>query len=145
MRFVSLAVSAGYEVARASRELDMLRHVDYTVRKGGIIQTVDVKARKRIYRRDENYNDKLVWIEIRDVNGNPGWLYGFADKIAFETKSGFVLVDRKKLIGLVKALTLPMLTDKPQVGKLYQRLGRKDIITIVEVTSLRSISPEYWF
>jgi hypothetical protein len=50
----------------------------------------DVKGIKRDTRHG-NLNTKIVWTESKNVRGNPGWLYGKADYIAFEKTDNLLL------------------------------------------------------
>ena len=53
---------------------------------------VDVKALKRTNRNDNDVDENIHWVEIRNVRGKKGWLYGDSGLIAFETKDYFVFV-----------------------------------------------------
>ena len=89
----------GGSCEKASRREDIYDHVDFwwdSPRKGKI--GVDVKGVKKNNRRDNRYDDKIHWLELQNVNGNPGWLYGKAEYIAFMTFSKILFVKREKLL-----------------------------------------------
>ena len=65
--------------ARAADLKEQFSHVDYVTDFGKI----DVKARKRVARKDSDVQDDLVWLEFKNVQGKIGWVYGKADWIAF--------------------------------------------------------------
>ncbi len=101
----------------------------------------DVKGMKKYRRSDDKPTDRLHWIELRNVNGDDGWLYGLADVIAFETRKWWVMVNREDLSQFVDGFLeggYPL--QKPEPYKLYQREGRRDLLTIVPTVDLLFIA-----
>jgi hypothetical protein len=96
---------------RAADLKEQFSHVDYISDFGKI----DVKARKRVARKDANVQDDLVWLEFKNVQGKFGWLYGKADWIAFERDEDFVLVKRHDLALMAEKLC--DVGDRVAVGK----------------------------
>lgn len=103
-------------------------HIDLWVEGLG----VDVKTRKNIGMLNFGREDYTV-LEVIDVYGKYGWLYGKADIIAFEYKDSFIDIPRQKLVEyhlkhtrdeIVKDINLA-------VNKAYCRFGSKDLITVV--------------
>lgn len=99
--FVMKAVedSLGGECRKASWHEDIHDHIDFwwnSPRKGVI--GIDVKGVKKNNRHDSKYDDKIHWLELQNVNGNPGWLYGKADYIAFRTFTRIIFVKRDTLL-----------------------------------------------
>ena len=92
---------------------------------------IDVKGLKRINRYDDNYNQSWHWIELKNVRGKLGWLYGDADFFAFELINYWVLVDKTKLQDFIKDRVTKEIVKEKIPYKLYQRDGRKDNITII--------------
>ena len=90
--FNGLAERRGYTVIETSAASNMREHIDFILSRDDSPDkiAVDVKARKKTSRRSDNYDDENVWIEFNNVRGKPGWLYGKADKIAFERAFDFV-------------------------------------------------------
>lgn len=118
-------------------EEDMTQHWD--VEAGG--KRYDVKAMKKWRRDDPDPTDRIHYVELRNVHGELGWLYGEADYIAFETRRYWLVVDRKFLMAYVEGATQKNLrSQKPEVYKLYQREGRKDLMTLVPTVDLLAIS-----
>jgi len=70
--------------------------------------TVDVKGAKKYT------DDQLFLVELRDVNGDPGWLFGKADLVAFQYKNAFIVVKRDELEELVKKVA------HVEVGKNFE-------------------------
>ena len=99
---------------------EQFSHVDYVTDIGKI----DVKARKRVSRTDEDVQDELVWLEFKNVQGKQGWIYGKADIIAFEREEDFLLVKRDDLAKLGEDLC--DLDDRVTKGyEALQRLPKK--------------------
>jgi len=142
-RFCKALQKEGWTIKMASFTEDTKRHIDVHAIKDGVKPfTTDVKGAKRLFRGGEIQYD-YVWIELHGVNaGNDGWLLGGdADCIAFESKQGFEMFDRKKLIDAV----LPMIDRRTRVTTpaaaryvVYQRAGRKDEISLVELAKIKA-------
>ena len=134
------------ERAIEAREADLreqFSHVDYVTDFGKI----DVKARKRVARKDDDVQDELVWLEFKNVQGKFGWLYGKADWIAFEREDDFVLVKRSDLALMGEKLCAVgdrVSTGKDALYKGYQRRGRKDLLSIVKMSDVLKLSHQLW-
>ena len=101
------------------------RHIDYFCPLG----TFDVKARKRKERHDPNYCDDEMLLEIVNVFGFNGWLYGDAKYIAQETADSFLIFKRKDLVNHYEANE-----------HLYTKLSRhKDCFVWVPFEHLKTI------
>ncbi len=91
VRFVRAARNKGLLVTKSSHTEDIHEHIDYWLAiKDGGKWGVDVKG--------NNLPDQ-IWVEFKNVRGNPGWLYGGATIIAFDMpeEGGFSIVDRQEL------------------------------------------------
>ena len=62
-------------IEEASKEDDIYRHIDIWVG----ANSFDVKAAKKTNRSDLLPNYDIHWIELRNVHGDKGWLFGQAD------------------------------------------------------------------
>ena len=123
---------------RATTQEDMKEHWDVMSATG---MKFDVKAMKKWKRSDPEPTDRIHFVELRNVNGELGWLYGEADYIAFETRSHWIVVPRKKLVYFIEGITENSEQAlKPTVYKLYQRNGRKDLMTVIPTMDLLAIS-----
>jgi hypothetical protein len=123
---------------RATTQEDMHEHWDVMSETG---MKFDVKAMKKWKRSDPEPTDRIHYVELRNVRGELGWLYGEADYIAFETRAHWIVVPRKKLVHFIEGATEKNeRSDKPAVYKLYQREGRKDLMTVIPSMDLLAIS-----
>ena len=138
--FGQIAESKNLEVKNARRRENIHKHIDKYVTQESKTWSVDIKARKKTSRNDSSAQDEWIWIEFQNVRGNLGWLYGEADKIAFETQDSFVIVDRKSLIDYVEnAVDMAKPVRKSYLAKYktYQRAGRNDLLTMVELSKIK--------
>ncbi len=125
----------------SNREQDMHEHWDVMDEMG---VKYDVKGMKKYRRSDDNPTDRLHWIELRNVNGDDGWLYGGADVIAFETRRWWIVVERIILARFVKE-NVPNTKERvqrPEPYKLYSREGRNDLMTLLPTVDLLSIASQ---
>jgi hypothetical protein len=110
----------GWACRAVSAERNMMEHTDFEVRFGADEKwhRVDVKARKRVERGDDEAQDDLVWLEIKGPcptrerskklgwgHSNDGWIYGSKapDYVAFETPDAFLLVPNAALRELIES------------------------------------------
>ena len=131
------------DTVRPSNLTEQFQHVDYFSEMGSI----DVKARKRVARKDLEVQDDLVWLEFKNVQGNKGWLYGKADWIAFERLKDFVLVKRAELAHLAESLCdleRRALKGVDALYRGYQRKGRKDLLSIIKMTDVLTLPHQLW-
>ncbi len=139
-KFSELAESKGYEVTSASKTDDMRKHVDVWIKKdGGEKIGVDVKSKKKVSRNDGENSGETIWLELVNVTGNVGWVFGDSNLVSFETEDGFLLVNRRSLADF--ALQWIDFDDvvsqsKDSLYKSYTRSGRKDVISRVNVSDL---------
>jgi len=124
------------KVSFASRDEDIFDHWDVK-----IDIKIDVKAMKKINREDSEPNENFHYVEIKNVHGDKGWLYGEADYFAFEMKDYYVMVSKIKL----QAMIADKCKDKikcarPTLYELYSREGRNDMMTLVKTVDLIFIS-----
>ena len=139
-----LAREKGFVVTKATREQNMHDHIDTFLEGKNKTVSADVKARKRTSRRDKKFNDDWVWVELKNVQGRNGWLYGKADFIIFEREKDFVLVPRKGLIKLVNEqvrFDLSFVEKAYQARyRIYQRARRRDQITQLKMEDILNIN-----
>lgn len=143
--FKAIAESKGYLAEETTRE-QQFQHIDLILKKDNKIWLIDVKAKKKLRRKDENYNFEWVWLELANVRGDPGWLFsnGF---LAFEMESYFIVVAKKDLAALAeKLVNFEKEVDRPEKAKysVYRRFGRKDKITLIESKYLTQIKHSIW-
>ena len=86
---------------RSTAKVDMFDHIDLFLGNGA---SVDVKRQKKVNIYDKNYSTTHTWIELKNIRGNPGWLYGKATHIAFALMNHYIVVDRKEMVEWIKNL-----------------------------------------
>lgn len=84
----------GLKCTKSSITQDRYKHIDFYISNG---LTVDVKAQKKINASDKNPSQEFTWVELMNVNGNLGWVDGWATHIAYSFNSHYKLFDRKAL------------------------------------------------
>jgi len=97
--FILMAVRSGWKVSASSQTENIEEHWDFLIEKGEIQYKVEVKGQKRINRKDNKEQNDFVWVELQNVRGKAGWLFGKADLIAFEKQNAFIFVKRLDLLG----------------------------------------------
>ncbi len=105
---------------------------------------IDVKSLKKISRSDIETNEFYHFIELKNVLGKLGWLYGKADYFAFETNEYWILVSKAKLQDFIsQKITKKYVSNVDEsLYCLYTRNGRKDVITMVKTIDLMFIADE---
>lgn len=149
--FKNIAENRGYDVTFSSRQVDMKDHIDLFLKKNDKTFGIDVKARRKVSRHSDHYDDEHTWVEFKNVRGNQGWLYGKADKIAFERQFDFLIVDREELSKYCETKVSTVFVDKASdaLYKCYQRAGRQDVISRVNMddilySNIFTKNPKIW-
>lgn len=125
------------KVTKSTKQQDIKEHWDLNIK-------FDVKMLKRVNRNGE-YDENIHWIEIQNVKGNKGWLYGKADYFAFETEDYWAVVEKKALQNIVKEkCTDKKIYDQKYLYKFYNRKGRNDIITMIKTLDLMAKATVIW-
>jgi len=124
------------KVSFASRDEDIFDHWDVK-----IDIKIDVKAMKKINRENSEPNENFHYVEIKNVHGDKGWLYGEADYFAFEMKDYYVMVSKIKLQAMIADKCKEKIKcARPTLYQLYSREGRNDMMTLVKTVDLIFIS-----
>jgi hypothetical protein len=124
------------KISFASSDEDIYQHWDVK-----IDIKIDVKAMKKINREDSEPNENIHYVEIKNVHGNKGWLYGDADYFAFEMKDYYVMVSKIKLQAMIADKCKEKIKcARPTLYQLYSREGRDDMMTLVKTIDLIFIS-----
>ena len=137
VRFVRAAEELGLNVQKSSRNEDIHSHVDYWLAYGDTGKWgVDVKG--------NNLPDE-IWVEMKNVRGNAGWLHGKANIIAFDMpeEGGFSVVDRQDLLDYIEKtvdLSGSVVSNKRDAYKKpYRRKDREDLITKLKLRDIRGL------
>lgn len=143
--FAVVAEKKGYEVSTTSKMVDIRQHVDLYIRKDTKDWLrVDVKGNKRSVRNAENFFSDRMWIELRNVQGRPGWIDGEADIIAQIVDDKIYIFNRENLRKWVYSmcnLDLQVYHPKDALYRAYTRRGRRDLITMIK---LSDVPPGYY-
>ena len=144
--FVMEAVqnTLGGKCEKSTPKEDRFQHVDFwwdSPKKGRI--GIDVKGIKKKNRNDSEYDDTIHWIEIKNVNGENGWIYGNSEYIAFRTNTKIIFVKNTVLQKLSedKVVLKDLVFKNPKECYVpYQRWGRKDVVYKIPTCDLINIS-----
>lgn len=139
IKFKRLANRKGFIAKDSTEKQDMFQHIDLFLFKDNKTFSFDIKAMKKINRYDCSAQDKMVYVEFKNVLGNPGWLYGQAQFIVFETESTFEIVHRKSLAKYCeKVVNIKQRVSRASEAlyKVYTRDGRKDLISLIELDKI---------
>ncbi len=145
-QFRDLAVERGYLVIASTKE-QQFDHYDFLVEKDGVMSKMEVKARKKIRRADEEPDDSFAWLEWKNVRGDAGWLVGGADFVVFEQKNEFIIVNRLALLKLAEKLVdRTKVVDKPHkaFNCSYRRFRRKDEISYILTSEIKTLKHSIW-
>ena len=133
-RFSALFQEQGWNVEPTPPHIDIHAHIDLIMTQR---KTVDVKSVKRVDWGGLS-DDLFTWVEIKNVRGNKGWLYGKADYIVFETNDYWLMVERVKLKEFIEMRVerVRVSDKKDALYKLYQRKNRQDLVTLVQTMDM---------
>lgn len=121
----------------STKKEDILEHWDVSTQ-----VKYDVKGLKKINRADLDVDENIHWVELKNVNGDKGWLYGDADYFTFELINYWIIVDKFVLQDYIAKNTVKKYKKVPTLNKLYRREGRQDVLTLVKSLDLIYISKE---
>lgn len=113
--FYKRCIGLGRDVKVSTQFEDMFKHIDFYV--NGV--SYDVKSEKKIDARDEKSNPDCIWLEMKNVRGDKGWLCSEVQKIAFQRNDNFYVVDREKLLQFTREF---IGYGNPQYKKEYKKL-----------------------
>lgn len=131
----------GGNYTKASKEDDMYNHIDLYWKLDDQTYSFDVKSMKKHNRKDELPDDSIHWIELQNVQGRPGWLYGKMNYIAFETNDNWLIIEPKRILKLInEKVTSKEIVKTKELYTYYQRWGRQDIVVKVLTKDLVDIA-----
>lgn len=162
----------GKRVVPASPTEERIQHWDYKLCLDPSCDSAkaikyEVKAVRKLEMRDQNTQDNFYPVEFLSVDGHPGWVYGKANFIAFETLSGsWILIKPADLLNMAtqkvikaaaqqgieissiqEALSNPRLRvfrSRDALYKIYGRQGRGDALTWVRKEDILALPHEIW-
>jgi len=122
-------------VSIATKEQDIHEHWDLKI--DDLNLKVDVKSIKKENRYDILPNENFHWVEVKNVLGKLGWLYGGADVFAFELENYWLIIDKKSLQEFISEKCKGKeIGNKKDPYLLYRREGRKDVVVKVKTIDL---------
>ena len=142
----------GGRIEWATRREDIEDHVDFwwlrpSAEHPGLYARVgvDVKGMRKLSRNDPNPSLTITWLELRNVNGGPGSLYGKAQYIAFVRLNDILIVDRIRLLEFAERQIAgkQVVTDRPsQCYVPYQRArwDREDLTFMAYLPDIAAIA-----
>lgn len=143
-----LLISYGCPVTGSTVTHDIHYHIDLSTEIHGQIRLVDAKGMKKHQRKDQVAQEDYHWIELVNVIGKKGWLYGEATHIAFEILNHWVFVPIQPLQQLIARTVdktqVVTKVEEAAVGNIYKRIdqenNRVSYITKVKTIELMAIS-----
>lgn len=100
---------------------------------------VDYKSAKKLHREDKDFNYDLIWVELKNNYGRPGWLYKQAHLFCFELKNHYLWVVADDLRSLVESNLQNIFTEDRVPYVRYSRKGREDELTLVPTLDLLTL------
>ena len=120
---------------------DVVEHIDYFITLKNKVLSVDLKSNKNILHDNTSNPDyDWVWIELKNVQGKTGSIYGKANLIGFVYSNKVLLVGRLDLLKLFNSKCSNQLAPSKfdAAYKLYTRQGRLDLISKVSITDIKN-------
>ncbi len=145
--FMQMAKAHGWKISASTKEQNIDEHWDFLIEQDDRAYKVEVKSEKRIQRDDKNAQAEFIWVELRNVRGEVGWLFGAADLIAFEKGNAFVFIQRLDLLNVVNQkvdLVAKVKSAKEALYKIYTRDGRKDKLTLLPIRDIEPVIFMEW-
>lgn len=137
--FTSLMMKTGKfsKTFEANNLQDKHEHWDrgFITKKDGKKILIDVKGIKKFYLDNINkkeFSENFHTVELLNVYGKLGWIFGLSDYIAFEVNDRFICVDRNELTEYILNVVI---NDKEQV-KHFIDVINTDISTLSVIQKL---------
>lgn len=119
----------------ATQDEEIRDHIDFVLDPNGKNRGVEVKSNK------DNLMQGWMLAELQGITGRPGWIYGRSHYIAYERPTYFKIYDTEKLRSYVEDTVSDEFVNNRDDAryKVYQRPGRQDKVTFIELEDLDSI------
>lgn len=137
----------GGKTRKATPKEDRNDHIDFFWKANEATEEIgfDVKGLRKNKRTDTEYDDSITWIELMNVQGNEGSVYGKAKYLAFVTNTSVVYVPRQKLVEFItdKIKGKNLVNSCPKDCYIpYNRKGRYDIIVKAKIDDLKEFAKQ---
>lgn len=128
LKFKFLVEKRGNVVIESSEEENIYKHIDFWVNN----KSVDVKGSRHL---------NCIWLEIKNVHGNKGWLESEVDYIAFDVEEleSFCVFNRSDLLMFIQDNVRETAKDKTEFMKYYTRLNRRDVLVKVRYDDIKHL------
>jgi len=124
------------EIVYANGVQNMNEHWDIQLN-----QRFDMRKLKKVRRGDSEVNENFHYVELKNVQGKNGWLYGKTNFFAFETYDYWIIIEKEKLQDFIKNKCKDKIRcETPTLYQLYTRKNRMDIIVLVKTIDLMAIA-----
>jgi hypothetical protein len=137
-KFQNLANELGWDVIESTIDSDRYEHIDFVITWGNPQNPHEPAASYSVDVKAQNELADCTWIEIRNTQGEAGWLYGNADLIAFDKGDKFVVVEREVLKDWIEEnVAKEYVTEARDAHmKVYSRPDKNDMLTLVKTYHL---------
>ena len=139
IEFLEIIQNLNLDYRNASKKEEIFSHWDFLIKSNNRIfeGKYEVKAMKA-KERGQKPNSNIIFIEIKSVGGNKGWIYGDADYIAFQKPDGFLIFPRKTLQKFTDSNleSMPLVDKSGQIWTKYSRKNREDLVAIFPINIL---------
>ena len=110
-----------------------------------------VSLKNTLLKKSKKRKQLWGWVELRNVNGDDGWLYKKCTYVVYERKDDFVLLFKKSLREWIQRENkprwdLPFVSSSWQAAyRLYRRPGTREAIFHLKVSdALKNCSHKIW-
>ena len=98
--FKALCIHYNKEIKDSTLQEDKYKHIDFYVKLKNKIESIDIKAIKRVF---NEYNNDLYYIEMINDYGYKGWIFSAKlDLIGFENIESFNIYNREDLLNFIQ-------------------------------------------
>jgi hypothetical protein len=139
-RFYDGCMNKGWNIRQSSSYENRVRHYDFEVN-GDYIEVKAMKAPRRGMAPDPS----IIYLELKNIEGGEGWLYGDADFIAFEQPSGFLVVCRTELVSLAERMMsrCRRVHVSGEYNTLYSRANRSDLVMVLHIDDIHRLRNKF--
>jgi len=129
-KFLKLMLERDNSCVKSSTQDDINKHIDFYVNDIGI----DVKGNRHL---------ETIWLELKNVKGDKGWLECCAEYIVFDIieLNSFCFFKRIDLYEYASQFT-EIAKDKKDYKKRYTRKDRKDVLIKVTYNDIRHLQKQ---
>ena len=98
--FYALCMKNKKDITKSNEYDDKYKHIDFYVKLKNKIESIDIKAIKRVF---NEYNNDLYYIEMINDYGYKGWIFSAKlDLIGFENIESFNIYNREDLLNFIQ-------------------------------------------